>query len=139
MFLRAVSATGGGRAVWDRGGVGRARVRAAPGGWGRALRERIVRGSGRVVGSTAPRPAAARGGRPGARGISPHISFGLGVAAAPQDNEELPLPGDCPAAGRCAAAFAVGPLWRLTRLGAPSPDTHEETSRSAPRLLRAAC
>src|SRR5688572_22350477 len=68
VFARAVSATGGNGCC----GVGRvlgARVRAVPGGWEWAWREGIVALVGRVVGSTAPRSAAAGGGSSGARGF----------------------------------------------------------------------
>src|SRR5688572_21102647 len=78
-----------------------ARVRAAPVEWGKSRREAIRRARRLAFDRFAARRRPRRS--PGARGISPHISYGWRFAAAPQNNKELPLPGDRPAAGRCAA------------------------------------
>src|SRR5688500_4306154 len=68
------------------GGPGAKGLRGSGGSWVRPLRG-------------PPPPAAfARGPR-----HFPPDFIRRGVAAAPQDNKELPLPDECPAAGHCAA------------------------------------
>ena len=103
MFLRAVSVTGGEGGVESSRRLGTPVSEPLPEGESEPA-EGICAGR-EALRSTASRPAAARVGRPGPAAFPPTGHAAGVLRLRRRGNKELPLPGDRPAAGRCAACL----------------------------------